>query len=364
MVALLIVSVAPPLAAQPDRDAATTAYFDHWPPAADPYTVGKLLGENVVSRSKFSGGGRKNTMYYCEAATYYGAMRFARTAGFEGLENRLLNRMEWVIHTIPGRKYMPWDFHVDSYVFGSVPLQMYLLTGNETYRRIGLDYADRQWEDPDEQGLTRQARFWVDDIYMVCSMQVQAYRATGQVKYVERAARFANVYCGQLQQPNGMFRHGKTSPFFWGRGNGWVAAGIAETLRSLPENNPERAQLMDHYRKFMAGLLKHQNDDGMWYQLLDDPESWPETSCTAMFTFAMTVGVNHGWLGEEYAQAARKAWIVLCTEYLDERGNLSQVCQGTGQRDNKQYYLDRGRRTGDLHGQCAMTWCTDALLQR
>ena len=49
----------------------------------------------------------------------------------------------------------------------------------------------------------------------------------------------------------------------------------------------------------MASLLKYQAEDGMWRQLVDTPESWPETSSTGMFTFAMVTGVKNGWLEEK-----------------------------------------------------------------
>jgi len=39
------------------------------------------------------------------------------------------------------------------------------------------------------------------------------------------------------------------------------------------------------------------------------------------------------------------------------------VCQGTGKKNDLQYYLDRERITGDLHGQAPVLWCATALLR-
>ena len=92
----------------------------------------------------------------------------------------------------------------------------------------------------------------------------------------------------------------------------WMAAGAAELLRSLPENHPRRARILAGYRKMMAALLAAQDKDGFWHQLIDKPDSWPETSGSAMFTFAFVAGVKHGWLEEKtYGPAARKAWLAL-----------------------------------------------------
>lgn len=146
------------------------------------------------------------------------------------------------------------------------------------------------------KGYTWQTRLWIDDMYMITLVQAQAYRATGDEKYINLAAREMVLYLDSLQKPNGLFYHAPSSPFFWGRGNGWMAAGMTELLRALPRNNSYRPRIINGYKKMMSSLLKYQAEDGMWRQLVDDPDSWKETSSTGMFTFAMITGVKDGWL--------------------------------------------------------------------
>jgi len=55
-------------------------------------------------------------------------------------------------------------------------------------------------------------------MYMLIIVQLQAYRATGDAKYLDRAALEMSVYLDKLQQPNGLFYHAPDVPFFWGRG--------------------------------------------------------------------------------------------------------------------------------------------------
>lgn len=101
----------------------------------------------------------------------------------------------------------------------------------------------------------------------------------------------------------------------------------------------------------MKTLLKYQDKNGILHQLLDDPTAWAEISGSAMFTFAFITGVKNGWLDEKtYGVAARKAWIALCG-YLNENNDLKEICEGTNKKNDCQYYLDRKRITGDLHGQ-------------
>jgi rhamnogalacturonyl hydrolase YesR len=120
---------------------------------------------------------------------------------------------------------------------------------------------------------------------------------------------------------------------------------------------------MAGYRKMMAALLKYQGEDGLWRQLIDHPEAWPETSGTGMFTFAMVTGVKNNWLDTgTYGPAARQAWLGLVT-YLDQNAQVSNVCIGTGKGYSVEYYLARPRQVGDLHGQAPILWCAAALLR-
>jgi unsaturated rhamnogalacturonyl hydrolase len=160
-----------------------------------------------------------------------------------------------------------------------------------------------------------------------------------------------------------LFFHGTNAPFYWSRGNGWMAAGSAELLRSLPKDHPKFDRIMKGYRTMMTALLTHQGEDGLWHQLIDHPESWSETSGTGMFTFAMVTGVKQGWLdAQTYGPAARKAWLGLVGK-LDKDANVSDVCAGTNKGDTLDFYLTRPRLLGDLHGQAPMLWTASALLR-
>jgi rhamnogalacturonyl hydrolase YesR len=265
--------------------------------------------------------------------------------------------------------------HVDNTVFAAVPLELYIQTKDRRYLDLGKEMADKQWGQPFgprakdvlaeyyKKGLTWQTRMWIDDMFMITAAQAQAYRATGDQTYINRAASEMVVYLDSLQKPNGLFYHAPDVPFYWGRGNGWMAAGMSELLRSLPENNPDRARIMEGYRTMMASLLESQGEDGMWHQLVDHPESWQETSCTAMFTFAMITGVKEGWLDEKtYGAAARGGWLGLI-KYIDENADVHEVCEGTGKKNDLPYYLNRKRNIGDFHGQAPVLWCASALLR-
>ena len=337
--------------------------FDEWPEGSEPRAVGKKVAERFLSRPHSTFGkfvSVPSFITYPDTCTWYGSLKFAGVSGDEPLVELLVKRFAPLLGS--DSKLVPGAGHVDTSVFGGLPLEIYMQKKDEKCLEIGKGIADKQWENPREDGLSSETRFWIDDMYMITLVQVQAFRATGEQKYIDRAAKEMVAYLDRLQQENGLFYHAPESKFYWGRGNGWVAAGMTELLISLPMEHESRGRIMEGYKKMMAGLVKYQGEDGMWNQLIDNDKSWSESSSTGMFTFAMVSGVKHGWLDEGvYGQAARKGWLGLVS-CINENSDVKNVCEGTGKGNSVEYYLNRDKLTGDLHGQAPVLWCASALL--
>ena len=334
---------------------------DDTPPAEraiSAQATGELIVANLLARDHMFYG--TEALHYSEAATAVGALRFAAAIDNPIMLGQLVTRYEALLDD--NSVLISRRPHVDMNVIGIIPLQIAILTGDSRQLIQGLSFADSQWEDPLEDGLTRQTRWWIDDLYMVGMLQIQAYRATGDPKYADRAARQLAAYLPILQQENGLFYHSPDVPIFWGRGNGWVAVAMAEVLSSLAADHELRKQLLQHYRAMMQSLLSFQSDNGMWLQVVDYPGSWAESSGTAMFAYAMLVGIQHEMLDRElYQQAVDKAWSALTT-LTDAAGNLHEVCVGTGKKNDLEYYLSRPRVAGDFHGQAPILWLATDLL--
>ncbi len=350
----------------------TEQYFDKWPAGTEPAIVGRRMANNFVARGfDFQVNAFHRWIIYPEVCAWYGALQIADLTKDQALTRQLVGKFEQFMMPEGARRLSP-RAHVDYRITGVIPLEIYLLNRDPAYLALGRDFADKQWETTTPDGITTEARYWSDDLYMLPILQVQAYRATGDAKYLERVSMTMVAYLDRLQQPNGLFLHSPDSPFYWGRGNGWVAAGMAEVLSVLPPGHRHYARIMNSYQLMMAGLLKYQNAQGLWLQLIDHPDFWPETSGSAMFTFALVEGVQRGWLEPKtYGPAARKAWLGL-VPYVDAAANLRETVVGTNKASNevgsdpevqKKYYFDRARRTGDLHGQSPMMWTAAALLR-
>lgn len=320
---------------------------------ADPVRIGKTAAAEYLGRDLLPNRNAQwSGLHYADTASAYGSLRLAETIHDRGLIDRVAERYRRVSASgLPNSRN-----HVDVSVYGALPLYLARLRNDKAALAEGLEYADGQWRGTTPDGLTTQARYWIDDVWMISALQLQAWRATHDPRFLDRAALMARLYIARLQQPNGLFHHGENAPFFWGRGNGWVAAGLAEILSDLPKNHRDYPVIAAGYRKMMAALLRYQADDGMWRQLIDHPEAWKETSSTAMFGYAMALGVHRGILMDpSYRAAYRKAWTALAS-YVGPDGRVAEVCVGTGKSTDVAYYLARPRVTGDLHGQAALLW--------
>ncbi|MCM1176850.1 MAG: glycoside hydrolase family 88 protein [Clostridium sp.] len=352
----------------------------NFPEGCQPEEVGQKLVEHYLetphshwgdTRSKY----KVTLVTYPDVCAWLGSIWFANATGNDGLYQGLVDRFEPLFgeqkHLQPEMRPKAHNV-VDFYVFGAVPLELYKRTGDRRYLELGLKYADMQWSTTLEnltaeqqgwcdKGYSWQTRLWVDDMFMITELQAEAYQVTGDRKYIDRAAEEMVLYLDKIQRPNGLFYHHTGTPYFWGRGDGWMAVGMAEMLRLMPKDSEYRPRIEEAYRLMMSTLLRYQDYDGMWHQLIDNPDSWKETSCTAMFTYAFIVGVKNGWLDKKvYGEAARKGYLRLLS-YLDENWELRNVCEGTGAKNDFSWYQNRRRLTGDLHGQAAMIWCCQAL---
>jgi rhamnogalacturonyl hydrolase YesR len=349
---------------------ASDSPFGAFAPDESPAVIGRRVAENFLARPHLPQWD-DTVIHYAEACAWWGALVFAERMHDAGLQERLIARFEPLFRE--KRDLIPDPDHVDWTVFAAVPLEIHRINGDLRCLALGEWMAQRQWGEPYgrripsdarenmARGLSWQTRLWIDDMFMITMAQAQAFRATGNRVYIERAAREMVHYLDRLQQTNGLFFHAPDAPFHWSRGNGWMAAGMAELLRALPADNAERPRILEGYRSMMAVLLRHQGESGLWHQLIDGPDSFPETSGTAMFTFAFATGVNEGWLDDAaYATAARRGWLALVRQ-LDAGANLREVCAGTGAKNDRTHYLERPRITGDLHGQAPLLWCAWAL---
>ena len=257
-------------------------YFKDLPENCSPEKVGAILSRHFIP-SKHMWYGKGKWIHYAEVCTWYGALRYAEITGDKQLAEQLKDRFDLLVTT--EKSHLPIMNHVDLNVFGCIPLELYKITKDKKYLEMGLSYADTQWTLPAnvtseekawaDKGLSWQTRLWIDDMFMITILQAQAYHTTGKREYMDRAVKEMVVYLDELQRSNGLFYHAPDVPYFWARGNGWMAVGMAELLLSTPEDNPNHARILEGYRLMMKSLKDYQNKSGMWNQLIEGKAECP-----------------------------------------------------------------------------------------
>lgn len=197
---------------------------------------------------------------------------------------------------------------------------------------------------------------WADDLYMACPFLVRWADYTHDGKYLTDAAHQVLNMARRLQDADGLWFHAynetihQHSPFKWGRANGWAMVATAEILSAMPENHLDRAALLDVFRRQVEGVKRVQPDSGVWRQVLDHSELWEETSCTAMFAYAIARGVNRGWLPPSDMAVARNAFAGICASDVTPAGVVKGTCEGTGIGLDLAFYVNRRRPDDDYHG--------------
>lgn len=197
---------------------------------------------------------------------------------------------------------------------------------------------------------------WADDLFMSLPVLLRAGIITGETRYFDDAAKqifnFTRLLYNKDKQ---LFKHGwfsktnKTSVAFWGRANGWVMWALTEALLYMPKEHEKYPAIMKIYKDHIDGLIKYQAQNGMWHQVLDHPESYEESSCTAMFVLGIARGINNGWLNSSYKSSAVKGWNAL-TEKIEPGGIVHGICRGTGIGNDLEFYFTRPTFDNDPRG--------------
>jgi hypothetical protein len=210
---------------------------------------------------------------------------------------------------------------------------------NAAARRLAIEGAEAALKEKDG-GVPQYGQGWTDDMFMTAAILARTGSMPDRGRDLDRAAQLLIAYAGRLQQPDGIFNHATDGPAAWGRGNGFAAFGLMETLTWLPAAHSSRAALLAIFAKQMKGLAAWQAPDGMWREIIDRPGAYREETATAMILTAMTRGMRRGWLDRSYEPVADRAWRALAA-HITEDGGLVDVCSGTGAGPTARYYFDR-----------------------
>jgi len=154
------------------------------------------------------------------------------------------------------------------------------------------------------------------------------------------------------------------SPETWGRAEGWYVMALVDVLELMPKDHPDREALVNALNRVVIALSEFQDKDThLWYQVPDkgDKEgNYLESTCSAMYCYAMAKGARIGVLDKRYKQEAQQVLEGLKAHKIvrNEDGTLSLIdcCAVAGLGGNPyrdgtyDYYIHERIREDDPKG--------------
>jgi unsaturated rhamnogalacturonyl hydrolase len=267
---------------------------------------------------------------WTNGALYAGMVEYAGTAGDDTYYKWLRgigDKLNWTyfIHDNPLRRY-----HADDYCVGQTYVELYRKYNDRNMIKPMRAYLDKILKDPAKGDLkfvntkeywATQRWSWCDALFMGPTVWAKMGNVTHKQKYLdfmyseykattdylydkEESLYFRDSNYFTRKEANG-------TKVFWGRGNGWVFAGLPIIIRELPVKYEHRDYFLNIYKEMASRLLSLQQPDGSWHASLLDPASYPnpEMSATAFFVFGFAWGIDNGYLEKDkYLPAVINGW--------------------------------------------------------
>ena len=238
----------------------------------------------------------------------------------------------------------PRAYHADDICVGQTFIKMAQRYGDPAMMQPTLDKASWVVAHPSSAPLSfadkkgRSERWsWCDALFMAAPVYAQLYGCTGDRAFLDFLDKeYKTAVDSLFYAPAGLFfrdclripkREKNGQQQFWGRGNGWVFAGLGLIIDALPKGCESRKFYIDIFKKMARAVAETQGADGSWRASLLCPEFMPdaENSASAFFCYGLAWGLRNGYLPRrEYADILRKGWDAL-TGYVSEDGLLGYV---------------------------------------
>jgi unsaturated rhamnogalacturonyl hydrolase len=327
------------------RDVKAESKFNRWMYVNGVLAVGMVEATNVLKDKKYSAYASKNYDFIFSNLDYF---KKQYDAGNQRVEYRPVFR----IGSLDDCGAMSAGL-LDVYAFDKKKEYMDYLN------RVGDHILNKQSRFSDgtlARNSPRKMTLWADDLYMSVPFLARMGKLTGDKKYFDFAIKQVENFNRYIYDPTtGLYLHAfyndanTNGVARWGRCNGWVALAQADLINNLPANHPKRAELIKLLLRQIIGFSRYQDISGMWHQLLDKPDSYEESSVTAMFVYTVAKAVNEGWISPRYISIAQNGWEALSKKVTSD-GQVPDICIGTSINEDIRYYYNRPKELNDTHG--------------
>lgn len=201
---------------------------------------------------------------------------------------------------------------------------------------------------------------WVDDLYMGIPALARYGHLNNNTDCLNEACKQLELYHQKMRDPyTGLLSHcwiNGCEPHIhipWGRANGWAVLAMCDVLdeiENLKSKYNEANAIKINLANLLENFLDYQDVDGFWHQIINRPETYEETSVTAMFTYAIAHAVNEGWIdARAFGPAAIAGWNALQSKVTPD-GHVEGTCVGTGMGLDRSFYAHRPRSSAAAQG--------------
>ena len=224
-------------------------------------------------------------------------------------------------------------------------------------------YENQMWLDGLFTGTTFYAR------YAAWKPEAEAWDDIArQFETVDRHTRKANGlnYHGWDESRKIRWSDAETgcSQETWGRAEGWYVMALCDVLELMPADHPKRQEMIDILNRVMDALMQVQDKKThLWYQVPDragEAGNYLESTCSAMYCYAMAKGSRTGVLPKRYRKEAERVMCGIRKNKIkkNEDGTISLIdcCAVAGLGGNPyrdgtyEYYVRERVRKDDPKG--------------
>jgi unsaturated rhamnogalacturonyl hydrolase len=222
-------------------------------------------------------------------------------------------------------------------------------------------------------------QMWLDGIFMASTYMAEYAEVFNDPQWFDVATSQTKLIYGKtLDTSTGLLMHAwdesrtqkwcdpvtGQSHYPWSRAMGWYTLAIIDILDYLPENHPDRKELIKILQSTCDALLKVRDPkSGIWYQVLNQggrEGNYLEGSGTAMYTYVFAKGARLRYLDKKYRKIANSAFNGILKELItvDKNGmvTMHNICGGCGLGGNPyrdgtyEYYVNEKRFDNDTKG--------------
>lgn len=279
--------------------------------------------------------------------------------------------------------YKPSEYNIDRLNPGKLLFQLNSVNPTEKYELAIKNLRNQMLTHPrtSEGGFWHKKiypnQMWLDGLYMASPFLAEYGLKMNEPQLFDEVAKQIILVAKHTYDPKtGLYYHGwdesreqrwanpktGTSPHFWSRSIGWYMMAMVDALDFLPQNHPQRPEIIKILNDLSNSLDKFRDKKtGMWYQITDTGDrdgNYIESTGSAMFIYTWVKAAQKAYLPKSYLCKGKKAYKQFVKQFVIENPDgtisITDACSVAGLGGNPvyrdgsfKYYISEPKRDND-----------------